>query len=566
MSLDQIFGDPELFRELAESIPQIVWISEGDGKVIYRNRRWFDYTGESPESTQPQAWHELVHPDDIPVIEREVARSYRADDGFEVECRLKRHDGEYRWFLGRAIVVKGADGKPIRRFGTATDIHDRRIANDRQRLLARTSEVLGSTLDIRERLELSTRLAYEHFGGWRAIYLKESEDRLRLSAVGNADPEKVRISFEIDEKFPYSPKDESGPAQVLRSGVPVLVPRIPRETLGAAAVPEHRKILHELGISSYIGIPLGTNRGRFGVLALVGTDRDRAFDDADFQLAEEFGRRIAWAIDNALLHGEQRDRQDELEQAVDARDLFLSVASHELRTPLTSMKLQVQGLKRVLERGDLAAVTPERLRILLEQSDRSIQRLTRLIEDMLDVSRIQSGRLELRRERFDLCALADEVLERFQGELDTAGIGVERRFERPVRAWGDRFRIDQALTNLITNAIRYAPGAPIRIGIASAEDRAVVRVEDGGPGIDPADHERIFDRFERLVGITQISGLGLGLFIVRQIVLAHGGDIRVESEPGLGSTFIFGLPLATDRPGLTSDHLAEEAVAQRDSE
>jgi PAS domain S-box-containing protein len=254
--------------------------------------------------------------------------------------------------------------------------------------------------------------------------------------------------------------------------------------------------------------------------------------------------------------------QSELEEAVRARDEFLSIASHELKTPLTSLKLQTQLQQRAVQRADAAAYSPERVSKWASQIDKQIQRLTRLVDDMLDVSRIRTGRLTMERESFDLCELMREVVERLKDQF------ISNRYPVPqisgcsdtVGTW-DRMRIEQVITNLLTNAIRYGNHQPISVRIASTFEQVRIEVQDRGIGIAPEARDRIFNRFERAIDANEVSGLGLGLFITRQIVQAHHGKIWVESQLGKGSTFIVELPRGKVELGSPGLALAIAATA-----
>lgn len=228
------------------------------------------------------------------------------------------------------------------------------------------------------------------------------------------------------------------------------------------------------------------------------------------------------------------------EEAIRVRDEFLSIASHELRTPLASMRLVVQVLRAGFERG--TAVTPEIGTKLLESIERQTDRLSRLTTDLLDVSRLAAGRLSLQREQVDLLALCDEVIARFREELARSGSTITlRSTEAPVGCW-DRSRIDQVITNLLSNAIKYGEGHPIEVEVRGGEHAARLAVRDHGIGIAPENFGRLFDRFERCVSPRNYGGLGLGLFIVKEIVEMHGGRITVTSALGEGSTFSVELP------------------------
>jgi PAS domain S-box-containing protein len=236
----------------------------------------------------------------------------------------------------------------------------------------------------------------------------------------------------------------------------------------------------------------------------------------------------------------------ELEEAISARDDFLSIASHELRTPLTPIRLSVQSLKR--KGQSLAAVMPKGLTNQLETMDRQVGRLDTLINELLDVSRITVGRLDLELSEFDATVLVREVVGRFQQELDWGGYKVTLDLGGPVVGRWDRLRLDQVVSNLLSNAMKYG-GEPkaIELRVGDGATGIEISVRDHGVGISPEDQERIFERFERLISVRHFGGFGLGLWIVRQIVEAHGGRVRVHSAPGEGSTFTVEVPRSAAR-------------------
>ena len=243
--------------------------------------------------------------------------------------------------------------------------------------------------------------------------------------------------------------------------------------------------------------------------------------------------------------------------ALSQRDEFLSVASHELKTPITSIKLQVQIRKRNLKRGDRSVYAPEKVNALLATTENQVERLSRLVDDMLDVSRIENGKLSLNPEPVELVELVEDVLDSFAGQFEAAGCEVA--FEARDRFEGvwDRYRLEQVVANLFTNAIKYGAGRPVRIRVRANDERAILEVQDRGIGIAPDDQAKVFKRFERARSATNVTGLGLGLYITREIVERHAGSIRVESTLGEGSTFTVELPRSAPEsrlePRLESD-------------
>lgn len=350
-------------ESLAEAIPQLVWTSTPDGKVEYRNQRWIEYAGE-PAGGADWSWLDALHPDDAGAHTERWQRALAAGEAFEVECRVRRHDGLYRWHLARALPVREDAGRIVRWFATATDIDDsKRIAEERESLLARTREALR------------------------------------------------------------------------------------------------------------------------------------------------------------------------------AREVFLTVAAHELRTPLTPLRLQLEGLCRRAQAEGAGAPAPDKLAVALRQVDR----LEDLVNQLLDVSRIAAGRLELRHEEVDLAQVVREVADRHAPEAERAGAQLEVHVT-PTTGFWDRLRVEQVVTNVLVNAIKFSEGKPVTIELRGDDRTATLVVRDRGDGIPHADQERIFQQFERASSARHYAGLGLGLWIAHQIVQALGGRITVESEPGAGSAFTVELP------------------------
>lgn len=273
-------------------------------------------------------------------------------------------------------------------------------------------------------------------------------------------------------------------------------------------------------------VPVRDSEGR--ILRWFGTN-------TDIQAQKDIETALAEANDKAKL-------------ALRVRDEFISIASHELKTPLTSLLLQVQMRSRKLLKGELTSITPDQISKMIETDKRQLERISRLIDDMLDVARINTGNLTIHLEHFDLCGLAQEVLDTHHDQFTSMGSKVTLVCCDPVEGTWDRFRIEQAIANLLTNAAKYGSGKEVEVSVAHDNNRAKLIVRDQGMGIATEHLDRIFNRFERAVIPSEVSGLGLGLFITRQIVELHGGTIRVESELGKGSTFIMELPFHP--PGL----------------
>jgi signal transduction histidine kinase len=285
-------------------------------------------------------------------------------------------------------------------------------------------------------------------------------------------------------------------------------------------------ILYQLHATSYLGVPIDVECRVVGALTLA--IRHRTYTQTDLELAEELGSRIALCIDNARLH--QR-----AQEALRVRDEFLSIASHEIRGPITSLHLAIQMLRA-------GQISPDAHPSILELIEREGRRLSRLVDELLDVGRIRAGTLRLDIEEVDLGEVVRNVASRVGLELARAGSALTLEVEGQVRGEWDRLRLDQIVTNLLSNAIKFGLGKPIGVSVSTRNDLAVLTVSDQGMGIAADVQARIFRPFERGVPVRHYGGLGLGLYIVKTLVDGFGGHISVESTLGSGSKFTVELP------------------------
>jgi signal transduction histidine kinase len=329
-------------------------------------------------------------------------------------------------------------------------------------------------------------------------------------------------------------------SNVAQAGVPQVLHRGADGWDGAARGTPLRETLETFGIGSIVVAPLAGHEAVLGTIALA-VEAPRRFDRLDIEMVEELARRVALALDNSRLYRKAQE-------AISVRDEFLSIASHELRTPLTPLQLLLQGLLRRLEDRPAEEIPAELLRGTLARSERQVKRLARLIDALLDVSRISAGKLDLTPEKFDLADLVREVVGRLSVDAADQERTVTVDCEGPIVGCWDRLRLEQVLSNLIANAIKYGGDEPFTISVKRNGSAAQIQVSDRGIGISADKIERIFDRYERGVSSVSYGGLGLGLYIAKQIVDAHGGTIAVTSQVGVGSTFTVELPLPPGQP------------------
>jgi signal transduction histidine kinase len=360
---------------------------------------------------------------------------------------------------------------------------------------------------------------------------------IRDVAVAHADPAREEVLRQMRRRYPPDLNASFGVAEVLRTGRPVLIPDLSEDLLVSVAQDaEHERLLRELGPTSSMIVPLLARGQLLGTIAFATTRAERRFGPADLALAEELARRVAVAIDNARLFAAAQ-------AAIGLREEFLGIAAHELKTPLTTVKGYVQMAVRLVGRPAL-----DRKRLVEVQAalEHQVSRMEGLVIDLLDIARIQRGELELRLGPVDLVELARQVVDRFEHAPErTPRHRLVLEAAGAVRGHWDADRLDQVLTNLVSNALKYSPdGGEVRVRAERCDGQAVVTVRDEGLGIAVDEQAGLFQPFARGSAARGIRGTGLGLYIAAQIIARHGGTITVASEPGAGATFTVRLPLA----------------------
>ncbi|HEY7068202.1 MAG TPA: cache domain-containing protein [Chloroflexota bacterium] len=413
-------------------------------------------------------------------------------------------------------------------------------AEQRFAFLAEASTLLASSLDYHATLVSIARLAVPHLADWCAVDIVDEDGALHMLEVAHADPAKVELAREVHQRLQPGPTADHALARVLRTGKAEFYPHVSPELQTARITdPEHLRLVRELGPRSLMVVPLQARGRTLGALTIAISETDRVYSPDDLALAENLAGRCAMAVDNARLY-------EQAQQAVRARDEFLSIASHELRTPLAGVKGFAQVLQAAQARGQLV---PDQLARGLQRIDEASNRLNDLIQDLLDVSRIRMGQLLLRPHPVDLAALVREVASRLSEQLDPEHPLV---LDLPVESCpvvADAHRIEQIITNLFDNAVKYTPqGSELRVGLAPSAEGIVLQVQDHGIGLSPESLQSIFEPFGRAPNAARrhIPGMGLGLYICREIAERHGGRIWAESNgEDQGTTFNLWLPLTT---------------------
>ncbi len=420
-------------------------------------------------------------------------------------------------------------------------------ANKRLSFLAEASHILSSSLDYEATLRRTAELSVPGMADWCAVDVLTADGRIERLAIAHKDPEKVRWALELQSRYPPDPNSPHGVNQVLSTGKPAffrvvtdeLVERVARDT-------EHLELLRSVGFSSAMVVPLVTREKTFGALTLVYAESGKYYREEDLQLAQELARRAAISIDNArlyqqaqdlneLLESRVRQRTDQLEAANRELEAFSYSVSHDLRAPLRG----IDGFSQALEE-DYAQELDETAKRYLERIRAGTQRMGRLIDDLLKLSRL--SRTEVRWQSVDLTSAAEMIVDELQNRQP------DRRatfaVAKGMAAKGDERLLGIVLQNLLENAWKFTANrdqAWIEVGFYLEEEAAVYFVKDNGAGFDTTYADKLFGAFQRLHSPAEFEGTGIGLATVQRVILRHGGRVWAESELGKGATFFFTL-------------------------
>lgn len=416
-----------------------------------------------------------------------------------------------------------------------------RRADAALKLLSDTGPMLMASLDFEQTLKQVAATPVPLLADFCLLDLQDGMGAtLRRVAASGAEGDDG-LPRELEKLTP----DPSHPDLIVERaffrGEPSILPRMGAGDLERLTRnPQHRNVLERLAPSSLLCVPLEISGKPIGAMTLVTNGSDRHYSKEDLLLAQELAARAALAVENAKLHRDAR-------AALHTRDEFFSIASHELKNPLAALMLQLKLLQRELRRSSNRPAPPEVIAAKVDAAERNAGRIGELVQELLDTTRIRAGKLELRRELIDLGIMVRDAVTRIEPEAQQAKTAISVQTIADVTGWWDRSRLEQVIVNLLTNAVKYGSGQPISVSVSRADGAACFVVHDGGIGVPAEDQERIFEAFERGKSLegSKMTGLGLGLYISRKIVEAHGGKITLKSEPGYGSTFTVKLPPGT---------------------
>jgi len=482
----QLKDSVELFTIMAENVPAMIWMSGTDKFGDYFNNTWLAFTGRTLEEECKDGWLQNVHPDDVKKCIDNYNLSFSEQKSSYTEYRLKRHDGQYRWIADNAVPRYDSNGLFTGFISACMDIDDQKR--------------------FREKIQ---------------------ESELHFKTISNVAPVGLWMTDTNAQNIFVND------TWIQWTGIPF------EKQLGTGWI---ERVLEEDKVDA---------PAKFRECM-----QKREKYSTEFRIQKP-GEEIRWCLTegspyyniNGEFAGYAGSVTDitQIRKLEERKDDFIKMASHELKTPITSIKGYVQLLLNIYNDMDKEKLHLSRntVKSSLSTISKQVSKLTRLISELLDLSRIESGKLELHKTKFSLADMVEETVEDVRHTASHHAIIIQNDFEGNVYA--DKDRLSQVLLNLLTNAIKYSPDADsVEVSLEGNEKMATIKVIDHGIGIDKKDHEKIFERFYRVEGKSEqtFPGFGIGLFIASEIVQRHKGTITVESEKNNGATFKILLPLS----------------------
>lgn len=539
---------------LVDGEGQTVFINPAGERLLGRNDVGVPITKQADVYRLRDEHGRALHPEQLPAAQ--ALSTGRAKN--DVTLMIAR-DANDRVAVSMSATPLREEGHTSGVVVTFRDITERRALEEQMQIQAERAQILAdagaffsSNIDPTWVTQAIAERVAEVLGDWSAVILQNPDtNELSVAAIYHRDMASLGLAWSYIYRQPLI-VGEGLIGQVVSTGYPSLTTNV--RTLSDTNPGTYHA--PQASLASLLILPLRTRREMIGALLIAANDPDRAMTDDKLPLAEVLAERAALAIENAKLYTEQVDARRKVENLSRLKDEFLSIASHELRTPVTSIKGYTQLAKMLIKEGDLNT-SEEYLDIALDQ----IERMSRLILELLDVSRIETGRLEIRRESIGWVNFVRDVVHRHHAAFRDRRFHIEAPDESRYVS-GDRDRLEQVLGNLLENAVKYSPdGADVHVTVEMRGDTIVTAVRDHGIGIPADEISLVFERFHRgrQVSSTNYGGLGLGLYITRQIVERHGGLIWVESREGEGTTFSFSLPI-TEEMNATSPSVTQIAA------
>lgn len=408
------------------------------------------------------------------------------------------------------------------------------IIKDKIVFLSEASKILSSSLDYNVTISIVAKLVVSNIADFCMVDVIEEGNIMKRLVVKDSDSKNQRLAQKMHE-FSPDPNNKMAIYDAARSGEPIIIKKVTNKWLNSVSkIKEERDLVKQLGLISFVFAPLISRGKVIGVLTIASCKEGFEYSQDDALFLKELANRIGIVVDKARLYSEAQE-------AIKTRDEFLSIASHELRTPLTSILLNLQLMLMKMQKAEKSKLDTKEIVKLSENALKQSWRMSRLINDLMNVSAASTGRFEIEKEETDLAEMVHEAIERFNNHAQMKRLKFLPPAEKIIGFW-DKIRLEQVFSNLISNAMKYGDGKPIEVNIKNDKNNAYFIISDKGIGIKQEDQKRIFERFERAAS-REYRGLGVGLYITNEIVKAHNGEITLKSKEGHGSMFTISLPL-----------------------
>jgi len=565
---DHLRQSEEELRALANTIPQLAWMADPSGAIVWFNQRWYEYTGITPSESTGWGWKAVYDPAVLPAVLEHWDESVRTGSPFEMEFPIRGADGNFRWFLTRVEAVHDRDGRVVRWFGTNTDVDQVKRAEQALReeshvleLLNSTGTVLAATRDLRSLMQAATDAAAGVCGARFGAFFHYGEPGagtlFSLYTLSGA------TSAEFQDFAAPGASALFGPG--LRADGLVRIGDLGHDARHAAKASQFGLPAGHPPVRSYLSVPVTARSGELLGTMFFGHPEAGVFSERSERIVSGIAAQAAIAVDNIrlveaasraaeerkVLLENEREARAEAERTSQMKDEFLATLSHELRTPLSA----ILGWSQVLRRGSRDGADLQRGLSTIERNARA---QAQLIEDLLDMSRITSGKVLLDMQTVAPAGFIDAAIETVRPAADAKVIRIERHYGADVPpVAGDPGRLQQVIWNLLSNAIKFTPrDGLVTIEVGRHEEHVAITIRDNGAGIGPEFITHVFERFRQAdASMTRThGGLGLGLSIVKHLVEQHGGTVRAESAGvGQGASFTIELPVAKPAAALTAD-------------
>lgn len=541
--LDGLAASEHRFDLLFERAPIGIALVGLDGRLLRVNHTLCDRVGYTPAALRARPFEDLLHPADRAAADAALHGLLAAErESYSAATRVIRKDHSALWMTLTIAPIRSSAREPA---SVLIFLHEAAATSEAPVTAppvtqhpAETSPILASSLDYEETLTHLAQAVVPSLADWCCIVMVDQSGALRRLRVAHVDPVKQELVQELERRYPLDPLAPYGEPEVLRTGQPEVYAQVPTARLEATARDAgHLALLQRLGFVSSMIVPLVARGHTLGAITFIAADSGRQYGPADLLVAQDLADRAALAVDNAHLY-------QQAQLAVQVRDDFLIAASHDLRTPLTTLHGHAELVEMRLDSG--RPLTAAWVRPHLKALRAAAARLATAVEQMTEVAHLQLGQaLTLHPAPVPLGALTRAVARDVAAHWRRAG-SVHVVIEPPVVVVpGDHAQLERVLRNLVDNALKYsAQGTAVTVSVRRQEDGASITVQDQGVGIPAADLPHIGTRFYRAATAAGRPGWGVGLAGATRIVEQHGGQLRVESTVGVGTTVTVWLPVA----------------------